>query len=442
MNARLNPDLLEATRLTRAGQLAEATALIQRALGGGIVPPFAARGESARRSDTSQAAEPALEGSCRVVDIGPFIADPDERPAQRDCDDAALASGPAARQPFAPASGLGAALHEKLFKFRGPLPVFEPDIGGGVPDALPDGARFITGSFTNPAGTRSYKLYVPSGYHGQALPLVVMLHGCTQNPDDFAAGTRMNELAEKEPCLVLYPAQSAGANPSKCWNWFKPSDQQAGRGEPSLIAGMTREIAASYKVDAGRIYVAGLSAGGAMAMTMATTYPDLYAAAGVHSGLPHGAAHDLPSALAAMQQGSKRTAAPASAASRPVPIIVFHGDRDTTVHPRNGEQVIGQCVASAARPGSSGAGAKPRANVQRGQVPSGRAYTRTTYHHAEGAPQVEHWTIHGAGHAWSGGSAHGSYTDPQGPDATKEMLRFFLAHAGEQKPASSTGSPA
>ena len=202
---------------------------------------------------------------------------------------------------------------------------------------------------------------------------------------------------------------------------------------------MTREVAARYKSDPQRIYIAGLSAGGAMATTMAVTYPDLYAAAGVHSGLPHAAAHDLPSALAAMQQGAKRAARHPSGAgdgkpqARPIPIIVFHGDRDTTVHPRNGEQVIVQFSPTASRPArQSEPRPDRRVKVEKGQVGDGRAYTRTTYHHPSGAPHVEQWTVHGAGHAWSGGSTGGSYTDPQGPDATKEMLRFFLAHPADE----------
>lgn len=454
MNARLNPnllnpDLLEATRLTRAGQLLEATALIQRALGGRFAPPPAADTPAATDTPAAdRAAEPPLEGSCRVIDIGPFVADPEPQPAQRDhADAAAKAEEPTAERVIPPlTSRFGAALRDKLFKLRGAVLVFEPIVPGPAPDAVPDGARFISGSYTNAAGTRSYKLYVPSNYCGEPLPLVVMLHGCTQNPDDFAAGTRMNELAEREPCLVLYPAQSAGANGSKCWNWFKPSDQRAEHGEPSLIAGMTREVAASYNADRRRIYIAGLSAGGAMATTMAVAYPDLYAAAGIHSGLPHAAAHDLPSALAAMQQGSARAAgirATSAGTSRemphPVPVIVFHGDRDTTVHPRNGEQVIGQFAPAGVRTGSIGAGSKPRASIERGQVPNGRAYTRTTYHHPNGSPHVEQWTVHGAGHAWSGGSSRGSYTDPQGPDAAKEMLRFFLAHPAGGKAAPEPG---
>jgi len=439
MNARLDSDLLEATRLTRSGQLLEATALIQRALGRRSASPPAAE-----TSPQTGAAEPAIEGSCRVIDIGPFAADSTTDVDRKD--EGARDEPQTVTAPVSPSARFGAALREKLFKFRGPAPAFDPIAPRQAPDAIPEGAKFITGSYTNPAGTRSYKLYVPSAYRGQPLPLVVMLHGCTQSPDDFAAGTRMNELAEKEPCLVLYPAQSTAANGSKCWNWFKPSDQRADRGEPSLIAGMTREIAATYNADPRRIYVAGLSAGGAMATTMAVTYPDLYAAAGVHSGLPHAAAHDLPSALAAMQQGAQRSGPHPSgsgrAPARPVPIIVFHGDRDTTVHPRNGEQVIVQFsragAHAAAQPGS---GAARDVRVERGEVPNGRAYTRTTYHHPSGSPHVEQWTIHGAGHAWSGGSTCGSYTDPRGPDATKEMLRFFLAHPADEIPTGNAQPP-
>jgi poly(hydroxyalkanoate) depolymerase family esterase len=255
-----------------------------------------------------------------------------------------------------------------------------------------------------------------------------MLHGCTQNPDDFAAGTRMNVLAEKHQCLVAYPAQSPAANGSKCWNWFEAADQQRDRGEPSIIAGLTRQICVSHRVDVRRIYVAGLSAGGAMALTLAMTYPDLYAAVGIHSGLPYAVAQDLPSAFTAMHC-SEGASARWHTAGAPVPAIVFHGDRDTTVHPCNGDQVIAQCAPSHARRGAPAEGGPaPRVSVEQGQVPHGHAYTRTTYHDASGQPVVEHWLVHGAGHAWSGGSSRGSYTDPKGPDATQEMLRFFYDH--------------
>jgi poly(hydroxyalkanoate) depolymerase family esterase len=293
---------------------------------------------------------------------------------------------------------------------------------------IPENGRWLTKSYSNQAGTRTYKLFVPSRYRGQALPLIVMLHGCTQSPDDFAAGTGMNALGEAHTCLVAYPAQAASANPSKCWNWFSPRDQQRSRGEPALIAGITREIIDDYAVDRRRVYVAGLSAGAAAAAIMGTAYPDLYAAIGVHSGLACGAAHDLPSALAAMRQGNfegwprSGETTPSAAPRRLVPTIVFHGDRDTTVNPCNGDQVIAQSTAAA----PTGL----RKTVQHGQMPGGHAYRRTIYADASGHTMIEHWLILGAGHAWSGGSPAGSFTDPRGPDASREMLRFFLEHPG------------
>jgi poly(hydroxyalkanoate) depolymerase family esterase len=293
------------------------------------------------------------------------------------------------------------------------------------------GGQFMTGSFTNPAGTRAYKLYIPSGYHGQALPLIVMLHGCSQNPDDFAAGTRMNVMAEREGFFVLYPEQTAQANPSRCWNWFKASDQHRDQGEPSILADMTRHIVSTHDLDPGRVYVAGLSAGGAMAMVMGVNYPELYAAIGVHSGLPYGVAHDLPSAFAAMQQGEtaallqRESSFPAALkARRIVPTIVFHGDRDTTVHPGNGDRVLAQWATV-----HSGTGRKLRVTANRGQVPHGHPYTHSVYHDASGQVVMEQWLVHGAGHGWSGGSPEGSYTDPKGPSASEEMVRFFRKHA-------------
>jgi poly(hydroxyalkanoate) depolymerase family esterase len=284
-------------------------------------------------------------------------------------------------------------------------PMYAP---GAAANTLP--GEFIDGSYTNEAGTRNYKLYVPSTYTGDPVPLVVMLHGCTQDPDDFATGTQMNELAEEMNCLVVYPAQSQQANPSRCWNWFNAVDQQRDQGEPSIIAGITREIIARRAVDHRQVYVAGLSAGGAMATIMGTLYPDLYAAVGVHSGLPFASAHDLPSALAAMKGNIGRSPSNGKA----IPIIVFHGDRDTTVHPANGDELIAQ-----------GATHGHREVVEPGRVPDGHAYTRTSHQRADGTPVAEHWVIHGAGHAWSGGSARGSYTDVRGPDASREMMRFF-----------------
>jgi poly(hydroxyalkanoate) depolymerase family esterase len=381
--AGMQEEMAEATRLTRAGRLDEATALIQRALGGGVSPDaFATPTERPARGTTS-----------------PLISLPDTLPG----------------------GVLPPVIEPDLLRARTP----EPEV------AL--AGRFVSGSFTNRAGTRAYKLYVPSGADGRALPLLVMLHGCTQSADDLAAGTRMNELAESGSFFVVYPEQSANANGQRCWNWFKADDQRRDRGEPSIIAGITRQIATTQPVDLERIYVAGMSAGGAMAVIMGATFPDLYAAVGVHSGLAYGAAHDMPSAFMAMKQGAPdpaqgktRAAQDARAVdfTRTVPTIVFHGDRDGTVHPRNGEQVLHQWA------GEAGAG---RATVRQGQVSGGRAYTRSVYQGAEGRPVAERWVVHGAGHAWSGGSPRGSYTDPHGPDASAEMVRFFLEHPRDQR---------
>lgn len=371
----LPPDMAEATRLTRAGRLADATTLIQSLLRG------------TRSGATESGTVPTLD----LVPHSVEFADPQPDSPERT---------PAA---------IGATLREAL---RGLAGGRAKKSGATAP--LPNGASFQTHSVTNDAGTRAYKLYIPGCHAEGRRPLIVMLHGCTQSPDDFAAGTRMNGLAEEHGCFVAYPEQPQSANCSKCWNWFSPEHQQRGTGEPSLIAGMTRQIIRDHPIDADRIYIAGLSAGGAAAAIMGTLYPDLYAAAGVHSGLPHGAAHDLPSAFATMRHGG----AGRSRGTGQIPTIVFHGDQDTTVHPRNGEGVAAQ---STARGGE-------RVTVKRGQVPGGHAYTRTLHEDASGRVVCEHWTIHGAGHAWAGGAPAGTYTDPRGPDASGEMLRFFLQH--------------
>jgi len=295
-----------------------------------------------------------------------------------------------------------------------------------TPAPLPDGARFETLTFANEAGTRAYKLYVPSGYCGQGVPLVVMLHGCTQDPDDFAAGTRMNALAEEHTFLVAYPGQPSSANANKCWNWFVPGDQARDAGEPAILAGITRQVISQHAVDPGRVYVAGLSAGGAAAAIMGAAYPDLYAAIGIHSGLAQGAAHDIPSAFAAMRQGGPSVGSASRGRSeRPVPTIVFHGEQDKTVSAVNGEQVVAQARA----------GADLDTTVIHGRSEDGVRYTRSVQADRDGRPVLEHWLLHGVGHAWSGGSPTGSYTDPRGPDASREMLRFFL---GQQKPAAAS----
>ena len=262
----------------------------------------------------------------------------------------------------------------------------------------PAPGRFTRRFYVNRAGTRFYHLYLPKLYRGQALPLVVMLHGCKQTPEDFAAGTRMNQAADELGFIVVYPAQAWRANVERCWNWFRERDQQRNGGEPAIIAGITRQVIARYNADPRRVYIAGLSAGGSMAAIMATTYPELYAAVGIHSGLPYASARGAATAAAAMHFKRLGATAPRLA----IPTIVFHGDRDTTVHPSNSDySITGEFRAETGEAG-------------------GRSYTRTLY------GRLEHWLVHGAGHAWSGGDGAASYADPKGPDATGEMLRFFF----------------
>lgn len=391
-------DMAEATRLTRDGRLAEATALIQRSLAGGTSAPAA------------QPADPAalrLEGPAGASGLEAHAALIPER--LRDGIDQMMKSL--------------RTLTPSLRDFVGDLPGHLP--GGSRPDDLaPEDGQFVERSFSNAAGARDYKLFVPSPRPGPR-PLVVMLHGCTQSPDDFAAGTRMNVLAEEDGIYVVYPRQSGRANAQKCWNWFEPSDQGREMGETGIIAGIVRAVSTEHPIDPARVYIAGLSAGGAAAANVARAYPDLFAAVGVHSGLAAGCARDLPSALSAMRVGAPGSEAPGGAAgfgagsvaqALRVPTIVFHGEGDGTVNPRNAEEVLAQAGAAGLTP-----------QRERGSS-DGHSYIRTRYADEAGRVQVESWSVQGAGHAWAGGSPEGSFTDPGGPNASRAMLDFFLSH--------------
>jgi poly(hydroxyalkanoate) depolymerase family esterase len=358
--------MAEATRLTRQGRLTEATALIQRTLN-------RSSASGATFTDPAPPRRPDRGARFRLGDLIRRTRPPRTRTAT-------LAPPPPLHLPERPWT-------------RHPKQALAP----GMTESR----------FRNSAGERRYLTYVPSGSDGSSHPLVVMLHGGTQSALDFVATTRMNEHAKQAGFVVVYPEQARSANPMGYWNWFKPGDQTRDSGEPSLIAGITREVAHTHAVDPDRVYLAGFSAGAAMAAVMAATYPDLYAAVGIHSGLPHGCAHDVASAFGAMKGGGS-----ASRIRQPVPLIVFHGDQDEIVAPVNAARVIDQV------PGARGA-----RSTTRGTTPEGRAYTRTTTR--TDATSLEAWTVHGCGHAWSGGPAGLPYTDPSGPDASAEMLRFF-----------------
>lgn len=382
--------MTKATALTRTGNLTEAVALIQSLM--------AQKTPDAPEADDTS----VIDGTFVRLDGSAPGNDPKAHPAPR----AAPRAGPNPRP----------SLREALRTIA----------AGGMPASvrgksaiakMPDGAQFLDLTHDDGRQQRDYKLYIPANRPAHAMPLIVMLHGCTQSPDDFAAGTGMNALAEQHGLLVAYPAQPTGANANKCWNWFRPEDQRRDQGEPALIAGLTRAVALNYAVDRKRIYIAGLSAGGAAAAIMGSAYPDLFAAVGVHSGLAVGAASDIPQAFSAMRSGaSGKGAVPA------VPTIVFHGTADLTVHPSNGKAVVAQILR---------AFVGLKATERKGVSAGGRSHRTTAYTDNAGRTMCEYWEIDGAGHAWAGGHANGSFTDPTGPSSSDAMLQFFLQHRGD-----------
>ena len=370
-----NKALLKATGMSRAGSLMKASKLIQR---------------SFLRS----------------------VASPLFRPA------------PAVRPSKAPAAKMRRAANDAVVdapirpqRVRVPEPV----------QRMRESPNFPEKAFLFSGERYPYRLFIPSAPQGSEvaslspMPLIVLLHGCKQNAQDFAHGTAMNALAEKHQCMVLYPQQIAKANSQRCWNWFEPGHQRLGTGEPGMIAALTQQVLSTTyngrRTDPTRVYVAGLSAGGAMAAVVAGLYPDIFAAVGVHSGLASGAAKNLVSAFSAMQRGAKGLARPA------VPTIVFHGSADKTVHPDNGTYISDAALAALTASGLTLV--KSSSKLGAANEPSTE---RTVYRTADGPSYVEYWRVNNGPHAWSGGDAAGSYTDPDGPSASAAMLAFFLQH--------------
>ena len=381
MNQDFHRLMRDATALTRSGDLASATLAIQQAIAGSVAAPVSTVPQGHPNTGV------VLDGLTRVV--------PDAAVAPHRSERQALNAAKDDADPHAPSVASSA-----------------------TPSAAPE--QWIKGSFSNQGRTISYRLFVPASGPGAPAPkrpLIVMLHGCTQDADDFATGTQMNAQARAHGALVLYPEQNQQYNPQRCWNWFKPQHQQQGRGEPALLAALTQSIAAQYGADATRVYVAGLSAGGAMADILGHRYPDVFAAVGVHSGLSAGDANDMLSALAVMRSGPAKQRKMGDSAGTALPTIVFHGDADATVNVRNGTAIVEAVRFAADAPETTATTAPVGPNV-----------TRTLYTSRDGANRIEYWQLHGVGHAWSGGSPQGSFTHPGGVDASAEMLRFFMQH--------------
>jgi len=406
--------LRQAAQLTRAQNVMEATRLIKRALSGRD-HAFSPDEHPPERTRWIEPQAHAAEGGAEQPRL-------DAGATRASSPDAVAAEARSAARSKKPLGEVLKLLRQAdLASFDPASPPFvKSRKTPWVPVPVPDGAAYLTKTFTCEAGSRDYTIYVPSRKGCRKRPLIIMLHGCTQNPDDFAMGTGMNRLAEEQDFIVAYPGQAVSANPTACWNWFELAHQMRDQGEPSLIAGMTRAVMAAFDIDAERVYVAGLSAGGAMAAVMSATYPELYAATGIHSGLAYGSANDMASAFAAMKgtPGLAQRKGHAKRANGRARTIVFHGVADPMVHPSNAEAILAGARAVLTGPAKE--------TIQAGSA-GGRAYTHTVITDARGIPHVEYWAIEGLGHAWSGGSPEGSYTDQLGPDASREMLRFFLA---------------
>jgi poly(hydroxyalkanoate) depolymerase family esterase len=307
-------------------------------------------------------------------------------------------------------------LSETLRALRARPPV--PPAPVTPPDAEPElGERFLKRAYRGAAGSLDYRLYLPANHEQRDLALVLMLHGCGQNPEDFALGTQMNDLADEFGLIVAYPHQPRRANPSGCWNWFDRRHQNRGSGEPAKLTGLAQVLAKEFDVRRDRIFAAGLSAGGAMAEILAATYPDVFEAVGIHSGLPYKSAADVPSAFAAMKGNAAADPAALSASDRRCRKIIFHGLADSTVDPVNSERILDEVER----------GGPPLARTDLDWQIEGGRVSRIVLRDETGREIVEQWLVEGGGHAWFGGDPRGSYTQTVGLDASRVMVRFFLA---------------
>lgn len=359
-------NMAEITRLMRAGQLSEATQAIQANLGGASLPTASLpTGGLPTGGPPDGAAMPATKGA-----------------------------------------GFAGGLMDALRK---------GGLAGGTtapPLTLPDGASWTSRTHQAAGETRDLRLYVPASLADGQAPagLLLLLHGCTQDPDDFARGTGIFEAAEQNRIIVVAPEQSARSNMNRCWNWFETRHGARDSGEAAFLTDLTRTIAHEFAVPPDLRFAAGLSAGGAMAVTLGSVFADDFGAVACHSGLPNGAAGDMSGAFQAMSQGGSDSAAGVGCR-----LFVLHGSTDTTVSPRNADAVVRQALR------------RQTGLVQRraDSRMADRAVRITRYRDTEGALRVQEWRINGLGHAWSGGAAEGSHTAP-GPSATQAMMAFFL----------------
>ena len=399
--------MLTATTLTREGRLNEATLAIQKSL--------------------------ATSAGCYKTVAG-----------ERSFPSSSSSSPPPPPPPPPPAhKQLHGSVSNKFVNYRAPDNRSYIDRSGKTPPASFQNRHthpvrpavgqsgFSSGEFTHAGMSIPYRLYIPSTTNIGPMPLLLLLHGCTQDAADFATGTAMNAIADRNGMAVLYPSQTVQANANKCWNWFEPAHQCRGRGEPAALSALTRLMMSTHGFDPQRVFVAGMSAGGAMAVVLGEQYPELFAAVGIHSGLPTGVASNVMEALGAMKGGSdpmmhqplipaiQRVTAPTSAAVQPT--IVFHGAKDRTVDAANAQTIVTNCLKRASKVDS-------HITSQYSKTVSGPdAVTVTTHRDSTQRVICEYWHLHAAGHRWSGGDPAGTHTDAKGPDASAEMVRFFLS---------------